>query len=125
MVEAVEAADELADLVIVVIHWGVELDLEPRPEDIERAEAMIDAGADMIFGHHAHRLQPLEFIDGKPVAWSLGNFVWPNLSHAGSTTAVVRVVVSPGGSIDACLIPAFIESRGHPVLNGRADVRSW
>ncbi len=120
MVAAVETADRFADIVIVTIHWGVELDLEPRPEDRERAEAMIAAGADAIFGHHPHRLQPLEFVDGKPVAWSLGNFVWPNLSQAGSTTAVARVVVSPDGEIDACLIPAFIESPGHPVLTGEA-----
>lgn len=118
MVEAVAAAKEQADIVIVVIHWGVELDLQPRPEDRERAIAMIDAGADAIFGHHPHRLQPLEFVSDRPVAWSLGNFVWPNLSTAGSTTAIARVVVSPEGAIDACLIPAFIESRGHPVITG-------
>ena len=55
-----------ADLVFVTIHWGVELDTTPRPEDRERAEAMIAAGADAIFGHHAHRLQPLEIVDGVP-----------------------------------------------------------
>jgi len=121
MVAAVEAADRFADLVIVTIHWGVELDTGPRPEDRERAEALIAAGADAIFGHHPHRLQPLEFVDGRPVAWSLGNFVWPNLSPAGSTTAVARVVVSPEGDIDACLIPAFIESPGHPVLIGEPE----
>lgn len=121
MVAAVEAADRFADIVIVTIHWGVELDEQPRPEDRERAAAMIAAGADAIFGHHPHRLQPLEFVEGRPVAWSLGNFVWPNLSLAGSTTAVARVVVSPQGVISACLIPAFIESPGHPVLTGEAE----
>jgi hypothetical protein len=121
MVAAVEAADRFADLVIVTIHWGVELDTGPRPEDRERAEAMIAAGADAIFGHHPHRLQPLEFVDGRPVAWSLGNFVWPNLSATGSATAVARVVISPDGGIDACLIPAFIESPGHPVLTGEPE----
>lgn len=121
MVEAVAAAADLADLVVVTIHWGVELDLQPRGEDRERAEAMIAAGADAIFGHHPHRLQPLEFVAGRPVAWSLGNFVWPDLSKAGSTTAVARVVVSPSGEISACLIPAFIESPGHPVLVGEPE----
>ena len=121
MVAAVEAADRFADIVIVTIHWGVELDEQPRPDDRERAAAMIAAGADAIFGHHPHRLQPLEFVEGRPVAWSLGNFVWPNLSLAGSTTAVARVVVSPQGVISACLIPAFIESPGHPVLTGEPE----
>lgn len=116
MVQAVQAAAEIADLVIVTIHWGAELDLEPQPGDVERAHAMIDAGADAIFGHHSHRLQPLEFYDGKPIAWSLGNFVWPRLSRAGATSAIAQVIIEPDGSIDACLIPVIIESSGHPVV---------
>jgi poly-gamma-glutamate synthesis protein (capsule biosynthesis protein) len=118
MVAAVEAAAAQADLVVVAIHWGVEFDLVPRPEDVERAQAMIAAGADIIFGHHPHRLQPLDVIDGRPIFWSLGNFVWPNSSLAGSTTAVARAVVSPDGTIEGCLIPALIEAPGHPVLTG-------
>jgi poly-gamma-glutamate capsule biosynthesis protein CapA/YwtB (metallophosphatase superfamily) len=77
---------------------------------------MIDAGADAIFGHHPHRLQPLEFYRGRPIAWSLGNFVWPRLSVPSATTAVAQVVVEPDGRIAACLLPTFIESSGHPVL---------
>ena len=118
MVEAVKAADQVADIVVVAIHWGVELDTTPRPDDVARAQAMIDAGADVIFGHHAHRLQPFEMVDGAAVFWGLGNFVWPNFSTAGSTTAVARAIVHPDGTIEGCLIPAFIESPGQPVLTG-------
>lgn len=121
MVAAVEAAADVADIVVVSIHWGVELDTEPRPEDVERAEAMIAAGADVIFGHHAHRLQPMEMVDGAAVFWGLGNFVWPRHSTAGSTTGVARAVVSPDGSIEACLIPAFIENPGQPVVTGQPE----
>jgi poly-gamma-glutamate synthesis protein (capsule biosynthesis protein) len=116
MVAAVRAADEIADLVFVSVHWGVELDTTPRPDDVERAQAMIDAGADGIFGHHSHRLQSLEVYNGRPIAWSLGNFVWPRLSDAGATTAIAQFIVEPDGSVSACLIPTFIESSGHPVL---------
>jgi poly-gamma-glutamate synthesis protein (capsule biosynthesis protein) len=121
MVAAVRAAAAQADLVVVAIHWGVELDTMPRPEDVERGRAMIAAGADIIFGHHPHRLQPLDVIDGRPIFWSLGNFVWPNFSVAGSTTAVARAVVAPDGTIEACLIPALIESPGHPVLTAEPN----
>lgn len=121
MVEAVTAADAIADIVVVVIHWGVEFDVVPRPEDVERAEAMVDAGADVIFGHHAHRLQPLEMIGDSAVFWGLGNFVWPRQSTAGSTTGVARAVVHPDGSIEACLIPAYIESPGQPVLTAEPE----
>jgi poly-gamma-glutamate synthesis protein (capsule biosynthesis protein) len=72
MTEAIRRADEGADLVFVSIHWGKELDTEPQPEDVERAEAMIDAGADGIFGHHSHRLQPLGEHAGRPIAWGPG-----------------------------------------------------
>lgn len=77
---------------------------------------MIDAGADVIFGHHAHRLQPMDTYRGRPIFYGLGNFVWPNLSDEGSTTAVARVVVTPAGRISGRLLPAFITSPGHPVL---------
>ncbi|MDH3681405.1 MAG: CapA family protein [Acidimicrobiia bacterium] len=119
MVAAVEAADELADLVVVSIHWLWELETEPRADDRERAEAMIAAGADIVFGHHPHRLGEVELIDGRPVFWTLGNFVWPRLSDAGATTAVGRVIVDPDGSIEACLIPAFITTSGQPELTGK------
>ena len=118
MAAAVAAAEELADLVVVTVHWGVERDLVPRADDRARAEAMVEAGADVIFGHHAHRLQPMEQIDGAQVAWSLGNFVWPTLSPESSRTAVARVVVTPDGGIDGCLIPATIASSGRPRLDG-------
>ncbi|HJR92604.1 MAG TPA: CapA family protein [Acidimicrobiia bacterium] len=118
MVAAVRAADEVADLVVVTIHWGVELEMEPTDADRRAAEAMIQAGADVIFGHHAHRLQRLEVVDGAPVAWNLGNFVWPNFSVPGSTTAVARVEVAPDGEMTACLLPAFISAPGRPELTG-------
>ena len=119
MVAAVRRADEIADLVFVTIHWGVELDTTARQEDRERAEAMIAAGADGIFGHHSHRLNPLEIVDGAPVFWGLGNFVWPRQSDASATTAVAEIVVESDGSMQARLIPAFIMESGHPVLVDR------
>jgi poly-gamma-glutamate synthesis protein (capsule biosynthesis protein) len=116
MVRAIRAAERAADLVIVTIHWGVELDLEPRDYQMEEARRFVDAGADIIFGHHAHRLQPFDVIDGKPVFWGLGNFVFPRFSLAGGTSAVAEVRVKPNGTMDARLLPAFMEGHGHPVL---------
>jgi len=116
MTRAVRAAKRRADLVIVTVHWGLELATVPSPDDVERAHAMIEAGADAILGHHAHRLHPLEHYRGKPVAYGLGNFVWPNFSVEGSTTAVARIVVTPDGEVRGRLVPAFIEDAGHPVL---------
>ena len=80
------------------------------------AAAVAAAGADAIFGHHAHRLQPLELVDGVPVAWGLGNFVWPRLSDLGARSAIARLTVEPDGTTEACLVPVIIEGHGHPVI---------
>jgi hypothetical protein len=114
---AIEEAESNADLVIVVIHWGVELDTQPRDYQVEEARRMIDAGADVIFGHHAHRLQPMDTYKGRPIFYGLGNFVWPSFSPEGSTTAVARVLVRPNGTIVGRLLPATIVSDGHPALD--------
>jgi poly-gamma-glutamate synthesis protein (capsule biosynthesis protein) len=110
MTSAVRAADAVADLVFVTIHWGAERDTEPRADDVARAHAMIDAGADGIFGHHAHVLQKLDWYKGRPIAYGLGNFVWPR----GGPTAIAEFIVEPSGEIKACLLPAYITG-GRPV----------
>ncbi len=112
---AVRAADELADYVFVTIHWGIELTRGPMPDDVERAHAAIAAGADAVFGHHPHVLQPLEFHAGRPIFWSLGNFVWHNRI---SRTGVAEVTITHSGDISARIIPAVMERSGHPVLTG-------
>jgi poly-gamma-glutamate capsule biosynthesis protein CapA/YwtB (metallophosphatase superfamily) len=114
---AIREAEANADLVLVVIHWGVELDTQPRDYQVEEARRMIDAGADAIFGHHAHRLQPMDTYKGRPIFYGLGNFVWPSFSAEGSTTAVARVLVRPNGNLVGRLLPATIVSDGHPILN--------
>ena len=61
--------------VIVSPHWGEERLLIPEPEQVEQARALIEAGASMVLGHHPHVLQGLEFHRGRPIVYSLGNFV--------------------------------------------------
>jgi poly-gamma-glutamate capsule biosynthesis protein CapA/YwtB (metallophosphatase superfamily) len=118
MLRAIREAERRADLVIVTIHWGVELDTQPRPEQVELGHRFVEAGADIIFGHHAHRLQPMDTYHGRPIFWGLGNFVWPNFSVEGSTTAVAQVIVRRNGTLDGRLLPAYIQAPGHPVLTG-------
>jgi poly-gamma-glutamate synthesis protein (capsule biosynthesis protein) len=114
--DAIREAEANADLVLVTIHWGVELDTQPRSYQVQEAHRMMDAGADAIFGHHSHRLQPMETYEGRPIFYGLGNFVWPRFSVEGSTTAVAEVVVRPDGTILGRLLPAEIVSDGHPIL---------
>jgi hypothetical protein len=118
MLRAIRQAEGRADIVVVTIHWGVELDTAPRAEQVELGHRFVEAGADVIFGHHAHRLQPMDVYHGRPIFWGLGNFVWPNFSAEGSVTAVAEVIVRKNGALTGRLLPAFIEAAGHPVLTG-------
>lgn len=113
--DAIRAADEIADIVLVTAHWGENGGRTVRTFERNQAEAWIDAGADGVFGHHQHVLHPLEFYEGKPIAYGLGNFVWQAYGE-GRTTAIAQFVFEPDGRIGACLIPVYIEQTGHPVI---------
>ena len=63
------------DFIVVSIHWGEGKSHNVRPEYVKEAHAIIDSGADMIIGHHAHCLQGYEIYNGKPIFYGLGNFL--------------------------------------------------
>ena len=84
---AVESPEALAALraqgcqiVIVSYHWGEEKDYVPNERQVPLGRATIDAGADLVIGHHSHRINPIEVYKGKYICYSLGNF-----SFAGNT----------------------------------------
>lgn len=118
---AIAAADDAADVVIVTVHWGEELDVEPQGWVRRLGEAYIDAGADGVFGHHTHRLGPLTWHAGRPIAWSLGNFVWQAHPPEAVDTAVAQFSFHDDGTVGACMVPVRIESTGHPVVQGGCE----
>lgn len=63
------------DHVVVSLHWGEERFLIPSPVQVEQAHELIEAGASLVIGHHPHVLQGLETVQGRPVVYSLGNFI--------------------------------------------------
>jgi len=63
-----------AEILVVSIHWGVEGSYRPRENQEEAAYAAIDAGADIIYGHHPHVLQRVEEYNGGIIYYSVGNF---------------------------------------------------
>ncbi len=65
-----------ADVVFVSLHAGAEYRRKPEVQKMVFARAAIDAGADAIIGHHPHWIQPVEIYRGKPIFYSLGNFVF-------------------------------------------------
>jgi len=80
VLNAVKAAREQCDLLVISMHWGVEYATAPRPEDVDLARKMLEAGASVIVGAHPHVLQPIETYttqDGREtvIFYSLGNFL--------------------------------------------------
>lgn len=67
---------KIADLVIVSLHWGEEYATQASEEQKTIAHALVDAGADLIIGHHPHVVQEVERYKNSWIAYSLGNFVF-------------------------------------------------
>lgn len=63
-----------ADIVLVSYHWGDELDYAPNARQQQLGRLTIDAGADLVVGHHSHRINPIELYNGKYIVYSLANF---------------------------------------------------
>src|SRR4029079_14351179 len=90
--ETVRPARKVADVVIIVPHWGVEYTAEPSDRQRDFARAAAAAGADMIVGNHPHWVQAHEQIGEVFVAYALGNFVfdqdWSLETQQGAMLAV-------------------------------------
>lgn len=67
--------------IVLFPHWGREKFYYPEPADRKLAHACIDAGADLIVGHHPHVLQPIEIYKGKNIVYSIGNFILPEARY--------------------------------------------
>ena len=89
---AVRAAAAGNDVVVVSLHWGVEREPCPNEEQRTLAQQIIEAGADLILGHHPHVLQPIETLDRSVIAYSLGNFAWHPRYGITGDTGVLEVV---------------------------------
>lgn len=88
--ESVREAAAHADFVIVLPHWGVEHSTVLEDDQIEFAHQYIDAGADIVIGAHPHILQGIEYYNGKPILYSLGNF-WFDSYDIDTVLAEVQV----------------------------------
>ncbi len=64
-----------SEAVVVAIHWGIEKKAIPTPYQVALGRAMIDSGADLVWGHHPHVLQGAERYRGKPILYSMGNLI--------------------------------------------------
>lgn len=95
MVADIRALRPQVDFLVVNIHWGNEKEITPTPEQKKLGHALIDAGADIIVGHHPHVLQKIEEYKHGLICYSLGNFIFGgNAFSANSETIVLKVVLN-------------------------------
>ncbi len=90
--EKIRQLKEEGHYVIVFVHWGTEKETEPDWLQLEQQEGMQEAGADLVIGAHPHRLQGFTYVDGMPVAYSLGNFLFTSFTL---DSGILEVTISP------------------------------
>ena len=106
----IQQCDSLFDFVIVNFHWGAELKNFPKQYQQDFAHQAIDAGADLIIGHHPHVLQGLEIYKNRLIAYSLGNFSFASYSKNATESIVLKILLSEDGLIYAKLIPVSVNN---------------
>jgi poly-gamma-glutamate synthesis protein (capsule biosynthesis protein) len=115
IVAAIRAARRQADIVIPYLHWGQEQETVAHARQRALARRMIEAGADAVVGTHPHVRQDSEIIDGKPVIYSLGNFVFDGFDKAEQRTgSILWMTVDAHGVQDWSLQPVVIDADGRP-----------
>ena len=101
-------------VIVVSLHWGGEHTLKPVPSQRLEARRLIDAGADALVGHHTHTLQTIERYRGRPIYYSIGNFIFDQSKPLNTQACMVKLTVTPD-SADFTTIPVNI-SRCAPHL---------
>ena len=114
VIQSVRDAAVAADVVIAVVHWGIERATCPSTEQRAFARELLDAGADAVIGQHPHVLQPVEFTDGKLVAYSLGNFVWHPRYGITGDTGVLQIDFDADKIVGWAFHPHLLNDNGAP-----------
>jgi poly-gamma-glutamate synthesis protein (capsule biosynthesis protein) len=119
-------ARERADLVVFSIHWGPNMRAWPTPEFRAFAHAVIDAGADVFWGHSAHVPQGVEFHRGRPILYDTGDLlddyaVDPHLRN--DLSALFFVHVRPPVVEDVEIVPVQITDLQVNLAQGHG--RNW
>lgn len=104
-----------ADLVIPFMHWGWERERLASARQRQLARRMIEAGADAVVGGHPHVTQDIEYIHGKPVIYSLGNFVFDGFDTEAETTGwLLRLTLDRQGVLRWDTRAARMDADGSP-----------
>ena len=112
-----------ADVVVPFLHWGREGTPEPEASQRELARRLIDAGASAVIGAHPHVTQTVDVYKGRPIVYSLGNFVFDYypVDPPVWTGWIVRLAIHRSGETDLETFVIQIDKTGMPHLTSRTD----
>jgi poly-gamma-glutamate synthesis protein (capsule biosynthesis protein) len=104
-----------ADVVIVFPHWGLEFQAQPTASQRRFAKVAVIAGADMVLGGHSHWASAMEVINGKPVFYSMGNFIFDqNWSVETSQGLVIESTFIGSRLVSTRMLPTVILKQSQP-----------
>jgi hypothetical protein len=119
--DAIRDLKRQVDAVIVAIHWGVpSYWLSPHQGLLAEYQqplghALIEAGADVVCGHHSHSLHPVEIYKSRPIFYSLGNFIFQNPRGFMEPESLIASVTL-GDQMEIELMPVWVDDDGFPLL---------
>lgn len=117
ILNSISEAGKSADFVIVSMHSGTEYARAPNKRQISFAHSAIDAGADLVLGHHPHVIQTIEKYRGKYILYSLGNFVFDQLFSTETCEGLItKSYFNERGLERLELVPIFINSSLQPEI---------
>jgi Bacterial capsule synthesis protein PGA_cap len=128
LLHEVRVARRTSDTVVVFLHWGIELERCPSVDQRALAKQLVVAGADVVVGGHAHRLQGAGRMGKAFVGYGLGNFVWYGTSALSTQTGVLLVTVDGRRILSYRWVPARIVDGVPRSLTGsqrRSELTSW
>ena len=98
----IKAVKKRYPIVIVSFHWGNELDYSPTERQIKMGRLAADSGADLVIGHHSHRINPIEEYNGVYICYSLGNFCFSGNEAPSDMTSFIfqtRFKITKSGDV--------------------------
>ena len=115
-VDGVKAAREQCDIVIASMHWGQEYHYTPENAQKKLGRQLIDAGADLVIGHHPHVIQGIEQYNGKYIIYSLGNFCFGGNTNPKDKDCYIfqqEFIMEDSGPVDGGIriIPCSVSSK--------------
>lgn len=113
---AIRELRQQADIVIFAPHWGYEMNTQRNQEQADLAHAVIDAGADIVWGSHPHVLQAMEAYNGGKIFYSLGNFSFGGNIYPGDYDSALiqqEVIREADGTVslgETIVVPVCVSS---------------